>query len=91
MIKAYNKPLHLAVIRCTPKCRWTKLFCTGLRMEITIRVKHVRDMTEERRLSLFKDVIDIADSVVAAYHPFRLNYKCFTNSLARIHWRIIPG
>ena len=59
-------------------------------MEITIRVKHVHDLTEERRLSLFKDVTDVADAVVAVYYPLRLNYECFTKSLAHIHRHVIP-
>jgi len=53
-------------------------------------VEHLHELTQERRLSLFKDVTDVADSVVAAFHPLRLNYECLGNSLAHIHWHVIP-
>ena len=53
-------------------------------------VEHLHELTQERRLSLFKDVTDVADSVVAAFHPLRLNYECLGNSLVHIHWHVIP-
>ena len=53
-------------------------------------VEHLHELSQERRLSLFKDVTDVADSVVTAFHPLRLNYECLGNSLAHIHWHVIP-
>jgi len=53
-------------------------------------VEHLHELTQERRLSLFKDVTDVAGSVVAVFHPLRLNYECLGNSLVHIHWHVIP-
>ena len=53
-------------------------------------IEHLHELTQEQQLSLFQDVSDIADSVVAVFHPFRLNYECLGNSLAHIHWHVIP-
>ena len=53
-------------------------------------VEHLHELAQERRLSLFKDVTDVAGSVAAAFHPLRLNYECLGNSLAHIHWHVIP-
>ena len=52
--------------------------------------EHLHELPQKRQLSLFKDVIDIASSIVAAFHPLRLNYDCLGNSLPHIHWHIIP-
>lgn len=53
-------------------------------------VEHLHELSQERQLSLFQDVSDVANAVVAAFHPLRLNYECLGNSLAHIHWHVIP-
>ncbi len=53
-------------------------------------VEHLHELPQERQLSLFQDIPDVADSIVAAFHPHLLNYECLGNSLAHVHWHIIP-
>jgi len=52
--------------------------------------EHLHELSQERQLSLFHDVVDVANSIVAAFNPLRLNYECLGNSLAHIHWHVIP-
>lgn len=53
-------------------------------------VEHLHELSQEQQLSLFQDVSDVADSIMAAFHPLRLNYECLGNSLAHVHWHVIP-
>ena len=53
-------------------------------------VEHLHELPQERQLSLFQDITDVANSIVAAFHPLRLNYECLGNSLAHVHWHVIP-
>ncbi len=53
-------------------------------------IEHLHELSQEKQLSLFKDVTDVANAIIAAFHPIRLNYECLGNSLAHIHWHIIP-
>jgi diadenosine tetraphosphate (Ap4A) HIT family hydrolase len=53
-------------------------------------VEHLHELSQERQLSLFQDVSDVTSAMVAAFDPLRINYECLGNSLAHIHWHVIP-
>jgi diadenosine tetraphosphate (Ap4A) HIT family hydrolase len=53
-------------------------------------VEHLHALSRERQIALFADVIDTAAAVTAAFRPVRLNYECLGNSLAHVHWHVIP-
>lgn len=53
-------------------------------------VEHLYELPQKQQLTLFQDITDVAGSIVAAFQPLRLNYECLGNSLAHVHWHIIP-
>ena len=53
-------------------------------------IEHLHELSQERQLTLFNDVIEVAKAVTAVFRPLRLNYECLGNSLAHVHWHVIP-
>lgn len=52
--------------------------------------EHLEALPTARQLALFEDVSEIAKAITLAFEPTRLNYECLGNSLAHIHWHVIP-
>ena len=52
--------------------------------------EHLVRLPVERQLRLFGDVAKAAAAVQKAFSPQRLNYECLGNTLAHIHWHVIP-
>jgi diadenosine tetraphosphate (Ap4A) HIT family hydrolase len=53
-------------------------------------VEHVHLLTPERRAALNEDMGKVADSIVKAFSPRRINYECLGNQMNHIHWHVIP-
>ncbi len=51
---------------------------------------HLVQLSSERQLRLFNDVIQVARAIQEVFSPARLNYECLGNTLSHIHWHVIP-
>ena len=52
--------------------------------------EHLAQLSAQRQLELFEDVVQIAEAITRSFHPLRLNYECLGNTLAHVHWHVIP-
>ena len=52
--------------------------------------EHLVHLTVDRQRALFGDVAKMALAVQQACRPKRINYECLGNTLAHIHWHVIP-
>lgn len=52
--------------------------------------EHVHLLTPARRTGLNEDMGRVADAIVRAFSPRRINYECLGNQLNHIHWHVIP-
>ncbi len=53
-------------------------------------VAEIKDLTDEQRNAFMKDVSDVAKAIDKAYHPYRINYGAFGDTLGHLHFHIVP-
>lgn len=63
------------------------------RMIIAYRNDHVaelKDLDEKERNAFMKDVADIAKCIDYVYHPDRINYGAYGDTLGHLHFHLVP-
>ena len=53
-------------------------------------VAEIKDLSDDERNKFMKDVSDVAKAIDAAYHPYRINYGAFGDTLGHLHFHIVP-
>ena len=68
--------------------RYEGIYCMLL---LKTHEEYLEQLSAQRQLMLFGDVIKVANAITRSFKPERLNYECLgKQSLAHIHWHIIP-
>jgi diadenosine tetraphosphate (Ap4A) HIT family hydrolase len=52
--------------------------------------EHLADLSPDRQVAIFRDVMNVAAAVRALFAPQRINYECLGNQLSHVHWHVIP-
>lgn len=63
------------------------------RMIVAYKKNHVaeiQDLSDEERNAFMKDVSDVAKAIQAAYHPDRINYGAYGDTLGHLHFHLCP-
>ena len=53
-------------------------------------VAEIKDLSDEQRNAFMKDVSDVAKAIDKAYHPYRINYGAFGDTLGHLHIHLVP-
>lgn len=53
-------------------------------------VAEIQDLSDEERNAFMKDVSDVAKAIQAAYHPDRINYGAYGDTLGHLHIHLCP-
>lgn len=53
-------------------------------------VEHLNQLSRARQAAFWEDVMDVADAIVRAFGPVRLNYENLGNVVPHVHWHVIP-
>ena len=53
-------------------------------------VAEIKDLSDDERNKFMKDVSDVAKAIDKAYHPYRINYGAFGDTLGHLHFHIVP-
>ncbi len=53
-------------------------------------VEHWHLLTPARRAALNEDMGRVAEAIVRAFSPRRINYECLGNQMNHTHWHVIP-
>ena len=53
-------------------------------------VAEIKDLSDADRNAFMKDVSDVARAIDKAYHPARINYGAFGDTLGHLHIHIVP-
>lgn len=53
-------------------------------------VAEIQDLSDEERNAFMKDVSDIAKAIQSAYHPDRINYGAYGDTLGHLHIHLCP-
>lgn len=53
-------------------------------------VAEITDLSDEERNAFMKDVSDVAKAIQAAYHPDRINYGAYGDTLGHLHIHLCP-
>ena len=53
-------------------------------------VAEIKDLSDAERNAFMKDVADVAEAIDKAYHPYRINYGAFGDTLGHLHFHIVP-
>ncbi len=53
-------------------------------------VAEIKDLSDAERNAFMKDVSDVAKAIDKAYHPYRINYGAFGDTLGHLHFHIVP-
>ncbi|MDE5714847.1 MAG: HIT family protein [Anaeroplasmataceae bacterium] len=63
------------------------------RMVVAYKKDHVaeiQDLNEKDRNAFMKDVADVAKAIQKAYHPDRINYGAYGDTLGHLHFHLCP-
>ncbi|HMN41457.1 MAG TPA: HIT family protein [Phycisphaerales bacterium] len=53
-------------------------------------VEHLHLLSAARRAALNEDMGRVAEAIVRAFSPRRINYECLGNQMHHVHWHVIP-
>ncbi len=53
-------------------------------------VAEIQDLNEKERNAFMKDVADVARAIQKAYHPDRINYGAYGDTLGHLHFHLCP-
>lgn len=53
-------------------------------------VAEIQDLSEKERNAFMKDVSDVARAIQKAYHPNRINYGAYGDTLGHLHFHLCP-
>lgn len=53
-------------------------------------VERLDQLSRARQAAFWEDVMDVADAIVRAFGPVRLNYENLGNVVPHVHWHVIP-
>lgn len=53
-------------------------------------VAEIQDLDEKERNAFMKDVADVAKAIQKAYHPNRINYGAYGDTLGHLHFHLCP-
>ncbi len=53
-------------------------------------VGEIKDLSKTERDKFMADVCDVANALDKAYHPYRINYGAFGDTLGHLHFHIVP-
>ncbi len=53
-------------------------------------VAEIQDLNEKERNAFMKDVADVARAIQRAYHPNRINYGAYGDTLGHLHFHLCP-
>ncbi len=53
-------------------------------------VAEIQDLNEKERNAFMKDVADVARAIQKAYHPNRINYGAYGDTLGHLHFHLCP-
>ena len=53
-------------------------------------VAEIKDLSKEERAKFMDDVAKVASAIDKAYHPYRINYGAFGDTLGHLHFHIVP-
>lgn len=53
-------------------------------------VAEIQDLSEQERNAFMKDVTDVAKAIQKAYHPNRINYGAYGDTLGHLHFHLCP-
>ncbi len=53
-------------------------------------VAEIQDLSEQERNAFMKDVSDVAKAIQKAYHPNRINYGAYGDTLGHLHFHLCP-
>ena len=53
-------------------------------------IAEIKDLSDDKRNEFMKDVSDVAKAIDKAYHPYRINYGAFGDTLGHLHFHIVP-
>jgi diadenosine tetraphosphate (Ap4A) HIT family hydrolase len=60
---------------------------------VLVLKRHATELFElsiDERSRLIEDVSTMAEALMDAFHPVKINYELLGNQLAHIHWHVIP-
>lgn len=63
------------------------------RMIVSYKKDHIaeiKDLQEEERNKFMKNVSDVANAIQEAYHPDRINYGAYGDTLGHLHIHLCP-
>jgi diadenosine tetraphosphate (Ap4A) HIT family hydrolase len=63
------------------------------RMIVAYRNDHVaeiKDLSDDERNKFMKDVADVAKCIDTLYHPDRINYGAYGDTLGHLHFHLVP-
>ena len=63
------------------------------RMVVAYKKDHVaeiQDLSDEERNAFMKDVSDVAKAIQKAFHPDRINYGAYGDTLGHLHFHLCP-
>jgi diadenosine tetraphosphate (Ap4A) HIT family hydrolase len=52
--------------------------------------EHLPELSKEKQLAMFADVITVANTIASELKPQRMNYECLGNLVPHIHWHVVP-
>ncbi len=53
-------------------------------------VAEIQDLSDAERNAFMKDVSDVAKAIQSAYHPDRINYGAYGDTLGHLHFHLCP-
>ena len=53
-------------------------------------IAEIKDLPEKDRAAFMKDVCDVASAIQEAYHPDRINYGAYGDTLGHLHFHLVP-
>lgn len=53
-------------------------------------VAEIQDLNDKERNAFMKDVSDVAKAIQKAYHPDRINYGAYGDTLGHLHFHLCP-
>ncbi len=53
-------------------------------------VAEIQDLSDKERDAFMKDVADVAKAIQRAYHPNRINYGAYGDTLGHLHFHLCP-
>ncbi|MFA6755608.1 MAG: HIT family protein [Bacilli bacterium] len=63
------------------------------RMVVAYKKDHVgelKDLSIEERNGFMNDVVNVAKAIDKAYHPDRINYGAYGDTLGHLHFHLVP-